>query len=882
MTPGIPARMAVGGRALRLAGVLALLATPLAAQQPRASANWELANKFRSGNAQNPSPLTNAIGSTSVQPNWVGQTDTMWYRWQDRNGARYMLVTPATRQRTPLFDHRKLAMALSEQTRRPQDAARLQLNALNFSKDRRLLQFSVTGDTACFQWNRTGETLARAARLACTDTTTAAGRAAAAALAGGGGRQGGAGGPGGAADFRNFSPDSTHFAFARDHNLFVVNVATRDTIQLTRDGERYFSFGFRDTAQVQQQQQQQEDQQQQQQEEIGTGGQRGTGRDARVRASVTWAPDSRSFFVQRSDSRKVDSLFVINALSNPRPQVEVYKYAMPGEENVPQQELHAWKKGDRTLTKLPIDKWRDQRLFQPHYTTSGDRMRVVRRDRLQRNIELIEVDLQTNAIRTLITESVQDANLEPQTAQIRYVTQTTGPTGTRTGDIIWWSERTGWGHYYLYDHDGKLKNAITSGPWRANSLVSLDSARRVAYVVGLGREAGENPYYQHLYRVGLDGSGLTLMDAGDASHGATAAALSPTRRYYVDNWSRVDQAPRSVLRDENGRIVMELETFDLAGLQEMGWQFPRRFSVKAADGVTDLYGNMFLPFDFDSTKTYPIVTYVYPGPQQEGVTHTFSPTSGQQRLAQLGFVVLQIGNRGGTPERSNAYQSFSYYNMRDYGLADKKVGIEQLAARHSFMDINRVGIYGHSGGGFMTAAALMLPPYNDFFKVGVSSAGNHDNNIYNQNWSEQYHGLREVTVRPPVNGGVAQQGAAGGAAGAAGTAARAVAAGTRVVPVNDSVRYEIRVPTNAELAANLKGKLLLVHGDMDNNVHPGNTIRLVDALIKANKRFDMMIMPGQRHGFGTMQEYFNQMMFEYFAEHLMGDYYRTGADMRGR
>jgi dipeptidyl aminopeptidase/acylaminoacyl peptidase len=283
---------------------------------------------------------------------------------------------------------------------------------------------------------------------------------------------------------------------------------------------------------------------------------------------------------------------------------------------------------------------------------------------------------------------------------------------------------------------------------------------------------------------------------------------------------------------------------------------------------------MWKPFDFDSTKTYPIIAHVYPGPQTESVTTGFAPTATQQRLAQLGFIVIQIGNRGGSPLRSNAYHSYGYYNLRDYGLADKKAGIEQLAARHPFIDIDRVGIYGHSGGGFMTAAALLQPPYNDFFKVGVSSAGNHDNNVYNQNWSEQHHGLREVrdTTRRVVTDGEGGNGDDGDAGAANGNARQDQQA--------ERMKFDIRVPANHELAENLNGRLLLVHGDMDNNVHPAGTIRLAEALIKARKRFDLMIMPGKAHGFGDMQAYFTHMMYEYFAEHLLGDYYRKDANIR--
>jgi dipeptidyl aminopeptidase/acylaminoacyl peptidase len=452
--------------------------------------------------------------------------------------------------------------------------------------------------------------------------------------------------------------------------------------------------------------------------------------------------------------------------------------------------------------------------------------------------------------------------------------------------MIWWSERSGFGHFYLSDHNGKLKRPLTSGPWRAEQIAQIDTVRGVVYIQGVGREENEDPYYRHLYRVNADGSGFALIDPGNYNHTST---VSPTKKYVVDTYSRVNAPAKSVLRDAFGREVMQLEEMDISRLLEMGWQPPERFVVKAADGVTDIYGNMWKPFDFDSTRKYPIIAHVYPGPQTESVVSSFTPGGTPQQLAQLGFIVIQIGNRGGSPQRSNAYHSFGYFNLRDYALADKKTGIEQLAARHPWIDITRVGIYGHSGGGFLTAAAMLQPPYNDFFKVGVSSAGNHDNNIYNQNWSEQHHGLKLVaqktdsarargrrTVAGSGNGNGAGDGDGNGGTGN-GTHDNGSA---DTVAAEDSMRFEIKVPTNAELAENLKGKLLLVHGDMDNNVHPGNTIRLVNALIKANKRFDMMMLPGKAHGFADMQPYFTRMMFEYFTEHLLGDYYRAGAEIR--
>jgi dipeptidyl aminopeptidase/acylaminoacyl peptidase len=340
---------------------------------------------------------------------------------------------------------------------------------------------------------------------------------------------------------------------------------------------------------------------------------------------------------------------------------------------------------------------------------------------------------------------------------------------------------------------------------------------------------------------------------------------------------------------------MDLEKADLSRLFEVGWKMPETFTVKAADGVTDLYGNLWKPFDFDSSKKYPIIAHVYPGPQQEGLNHTFLALNVNQQLAQLGFIVIQVGHRGGAPTRSKAYHSYSYGNLRDYGLADKKSAIEQLAARRPWIDIDRVGIFGHSGGGFMSAAAVLQKPYNDFFKAAVASAGNHDNNIYNSTWAERYHGLKEV----PTEAAAAKAVAAGTSGQGAGKKMGSSAPDGRAADVKTNrgdaekgqdkkdlgqqkeekgaaksppqPHFEIKVPTNAELAENLKGHLLLVHGEIDNNVHPANTMRLVDALIKANKRFDMLILPGKRHAFGDYQPYFQQRMWDFFVEHLIGE-----------
>ncbi|MEC7584213.1 MAG: DPP IV N-terminal domain-containing protein, partial [Planctomycetota bacterium] len=621
-------------------------------------------------------------------------------------------------------------------------------------------------------------------------------------------------------------------------------------------------------------------------------------------ATVTWSPDSHGFFVSRSDSRGVAELFLVDSLGEPRPSLQQYKYPMPGEEKVRNREFMMFHADTRELIKLP-SKWTDESYVDSRWLPNGE-LRVLRRDRTLRKLEYGIVDPKTGDFEVLFDEKLADAGINTQT--IRYLDD--------RSQFIWWSERTGWGHYYLYDLSGKMLNPITRGRFRASRILDVDEEKGLMWFRGNGREKGESIYHEHLYRVRLDGGDLTLLDAGDANH---RSSLSKSRRFVIDNCSRVDQAPTSVLRNSDGEVIMELAEADMSQLREMGWRPPDRFVVKAADGVTDLYGNMWKPFDFDPQNKYPLIVHVYPGPQTEGVTHSFSATGSRQELAQLGFIVIQVGHRGGTPTRSKAYGSYGYFNMRDYGLEDKKAAIEQLAARNAFIDIDRIGIYGHSGGGFMTAAALLKPPYHKFFKVGVSTAGNHDNNIYNSYWAERYHGLKEAKDQKAKDQ-KAKDGESKGTEGRS-TNRRGRRRGTegdkkdqeqktdgdqterkdqdkneggktetstkdkqqdsetgKDDKSEDKTRFEIKVATNAELAGNLEGKLLLVHGEIDNNVHPAGTMRLVNALIKANKRFDLLIVPGARHSFGSASNYVKHRTWEYFALHLLGDQ-QTGADI---
>jgi dipeptidyl aminopeptidase/acylaminoacyl peptidase len=445
-------------------------------------------------------------------------------------------------------------------------------------------------------------------------------------------------------------------------------------------------------------------------------------------------------------------------------------------------------------------------------------MYITRQSRDLHKYDICIADTTTGEVKPIVEERL---NTYIETKPLRLVND--------GADLIFWSERDGWGHLYLYDaQTGALKTRLTEGEFVVTSIDGVDDKLRQVYFTAAGRETGEDPYYTHLYRVGYDGTGLKVLNPGDASH---SASVSESNRYFVDNASRVDTVPEATLYDVTTGASTKLETVDVSALLESGFKYPEPFSVKADDGVTDLYGVMYKPFDFDPKKKYPIVSYVYPGPQTESVTKTFNPRSTSVNLAQFGFIVIEVGNRGGHPTRSKWYHNYGYGNLRDYGLADKKAAIEQLARRHEFIDIDRVGIWGHSGGGFMSAAAILV--YPDFFKVAWSESGNHENNIYNNTWSEKHHGIKEIER-------------------------------------DGKITFEYDIEKNSELAKNLKGHLMLITGDIDNNVHPAATYRLADALIKANKRFDMFVLPGVRHSFASVSAYVNWLRGDYFARHLLG------------
>jgi dipeptidyl-peptidase 4 len=825
---------------------------------PVKKANYELASHWTA------SKVGKMIFDVSVTPHWLDSGDRFWYSFENNKGRKFWMVDPARKSKALVFDPVKLAAQLTGATGLPYDSQHLPITTIRFVKNDGSIQFDVNVPRDAVI---PGEKKPPAGAV----STEAQGQGGNDDPQQQGGRGGRGGGPGPnqktlyfeydlataklnlldarpqrKAPWASMSPDEKFVVFAKNHNLYIMDAAnyakalkkaddpTIVETQLTTDGVEDNGYGGGRGMGGDQQQQQQQDQQQNEGD-----AQNQDNKNARVSAgNVSWSRDSKKFALVRRDSTKVEKLWVISSLANPRPTLETYRYAMPGDKEIPQSRIEIFDVASKDRKILKAEAFKDQtlqieverpsaRMREEHEKTEplwaapgSDKLYFSRQSRDLHRVDVCVADTATGDIKPLIQERM---NVYIETKPVRVI--------NNGSELVWWSERDGWGHYYLYDSNGTLKNQITKGEFVAEDVSYVDEKSRLLYLTASGREDGEDPYYMHFYRANLDGSGIKVLDPGDASH---TVNMSDSGRYFVDNASRVNSAPAGNLYDAQGAEAMPLEKVDLTPMLEAGYKFPEPFKVKADDGITDLYGVMYKPFDFDPGKKYPIIEYVYPGPQTESVTQNFTPRSNNIALANLGFIVIEVGNRGGNPHRSKWYHTFGYGNLRDYGLADKKHAVEQLAAKYPWIDIERVGITGHSGGGFMSTAALLI--YPDFYKVAVSESGNHENNVYNNTWSEKHHGLKEVTDK------------------------------------DGKVTFEYTIDKNSEIAKNLKGHLMLSTGDIDNNVHPANTIRLMDALIKANKRFDFVMLPGQRHAYGPMAEYFSWIRADYFCKYLLGDF----------
>jgi dipeptidyl aminopeptidase/acylaminoacyl peptidase len=751
-------------RSLLIAAIATILAAPASAQQPRTltTADYARAERFL---GYSTTPL---VFGASVRPVWL-TGDRFWYRNAVPEGAEFVLVDPVRRTRERAFDHARLAAALSQAADTTLDAFHLPFQAFVFSADGR----SITFDALRRHWT------CGVGGDACSGEPLRRERSLPNAV---------------------LSPDSTKAAFIRDYNLWARDVATGRETQLTTDGAQDFSYAT-DNA----------------------------GWTKSDRPIVLWSPDSRKIATFQQDERGVGMMYLVRT-QPAHPALEQWHYPLPGDSIVTTiQRVIIDLDGPRTIRlRMAPDQHRSTLCdhivcgggwADVYWSPDATRLVFVSTSRDHRVENLRVADAATGELREVYEERVADffesgynkVNWQPLWA---------------TNELLWYSERSDWGHLYLYDlATGQLKNPITSGNWKVLQVLRVDEASRTIFFTAAGREPGD-PYFRRLYSVRMDGTRLQLLTPEDGDH---EVALAPDGRYFTDTYSKPDVPPVTLLRDATGRTLLTVQTADISRLLATGWKPPLPFTVKARDGRTDLFGLLFRPTDFDSTRRYPIVNNIYPGPVGSSVgSRSFSAARGDcQALAELGFVVIQLDGMG-TQLRSHSFMAAYYGDMGDNGLPDQVAGMRQLAQRYRWIDLDRAGIWGHSGGGFASADAILR--YPDFFKVAVSQAGNHDNGQYEDDWGEKWQGL--LTTRP--DGGTSYDNQA-----------------------------------NHLLAANLRGKLLLAHGTTDDNVPPYSTLLLVDALIRANKDFDLLLLPNRRHGFSS-EPYMMRRRWDYFVRHLMG------------
>ncbi|NUQ21747.1 MAG: prolyl oligopeptidase family serine peptidase [Gemmatimonadaceae bacterium] len=764
-----------------IAGGFVLFTTAAAAQQPRVitADDYARAERFLA-----PATVPLVYGGF-VRPSWLPD-DRFWYRNATAEGYEFILVDPARGTRTRAFDQTRIAAALSTALGKSYDPNKLPFTSFELAPGGKGILVRVEGK----RWSCNPET----GRCDAAVDDREAARAQEMAAASGASRS--------AEPPVVMSPDGKRAAFIRDWNLWVRDVATGQDTQLTTDGVQDYGYATDNAGWIHSD-----------------------------RAILAWSPDSRKIATFRQDQRKVGEMYLVSTAVG-HPTLKAWKYPLPGDSVV------------SMIERVVIDV--DAKRVVP-FRMSPDQHRTTFCDHISCDGEFTDVEWYPDGSHVAfvsVSRDHKDATLrvaDASSGEVRDVLSEHVATQYESGiggwnwrvlpasnEVIWFSERDDWGQLYLYDlTTGKLKGKITTGVGNVTEILRVDPKSRTTWFAGVGKTVGRDPYFRHLYRVGLDGKRFALLSPENADH---QLSVSPSGKLILDSYSTPVTPPVTALRDLNGKVVQTLERADISKLVAAGWKPPLQITVKARDGKTDLYGLMFTPTSLDSTRKYPIVNYIYPGPQTGSVGgRGFSPARGDlQALAELGFVVVAIDGMG-TPWRSKSFHDAYYAQMGDNTLPDQVAGMKELGRRYRFIDIDRAGIWGHSGGGFATADAMFR--YPDFFKVGISESGNHDNRVYEDDWGERYQGLL-----------------------------------VRAGDGSDNYAPE----ANQTLAKNLKGKLLLAHGTMDDNVPPNNTLLVVDALIKANKDFDLLLLPNQPHGYGAMSNYMMRRRWDYFVKNLMG------------
>src|SRR5271156_2472858 len=761
-----------------IAAVAIAAASTSAAQQASSStassatvavtaADYQRAEKFL---AYNTSPLVFHRG----RPPWLPNDDRFWYRDASPDGIQFILFDAAHDTHQPAFDHAKLAAALSAAAGKPYEPAHLPFMTFDFSTDQQSISFSQRGQN----WKCDLQSYACASNGKPAELATAP-----------------------SPEVK--SPDGKSAVFIRDWNLWLRDVATNKETQLTTDGVKDFGYATDNAGWIHSD-----------------------------RAIVLWSPDSKKIATFQQDQRGTGEMYLVETKVG-HPKLEAWKYPLPGDEVVTTiQRVIINLDGPKIIRlQLPPDQHRSTlcddvacrggEWADLGWSPDASHLAFVSTSRDHKHEQLRVADAATGAVRDVLEETAA-TQYESGWGRVNWKYL------PASNEVIWFSERDNWGHLYLYDlATGKLKNQITSGEWVVTQLLRVDEKNRVAYFLAGGREKGQNPYFAHLYRVGFDGKNLTLLTPEDGNH---EVSFSLSGRYFFDSYSQPDVPDVAVVRDEAGKLLSTVEKTDISRLLAAGWKAPVPIVVKARDGITDLYGLMYKPTNLDATKKYPIVNRIYPGPQGGSVGYWgFAPGRGDaQSLAELGFAVVEIEGMG-NPLRSKKFHDFYYGNMGDNTLPDQIAGMKELAQKYPWIDIDRVGVYGHSGGGYAAADALFR--YPDFFKVGISESGNHDNREYEDDWGERYQGLL-------------------------------------VKNADGTSNYDDQA--NQNVAKNLRGHLLLAHGTMDDNVPPANTLLVVNELIKANKDFDLLMIPNVHHGYAEASQYMTRRRWDYFVRYLLG------------
>ncbi len=758
-------------RTARVLAALSFVTASLAltAQQPRVytAADYANAEKMLTYNVN---PL--AYKGT-VSPHWM-QDGRLWYRAVDETGTTYRIVDPAKKTDVVAFDHAKLAAALNAagDGKRKADPAHLRFAELAFAgSDRKLHLASAAGTFDC----TLGETYTCAAFKA----------------------------PASGKEPLNLSPDKQKGAFIRDWNLWVRDVATGRETQLTTDGVKDFGYATDNAGWKQS--------------------------DAAI---VLWSPDSKKIATFQQDQRRDGEMYLV-PVTNGHPALKAWKYPLVGDENVTMIERVVIDVDAKQVVRLRMPPDQHRGTLCDDIACKGDTWE--------------DVEWSPDAAHLAFVSTSRDHKQEwlrvadVSTGEVREVLHETAPKFFESGngmvnwhylpasnEILWFSERDNWGQLYLYDlATGKLKNQITHGDGNVTQVLHVDEKARTLYFLAVGKEAGRDPYFEHLYSIRFDGTGQRLLTPDDANH---EVSFSPDFRYFTDIASTPATPATTVIRSSSGAVAMNVAKQDISRLLAAGWVPPVPFTVKARDGRTDLYGLMFRPSNFDPAKKYPIINHVYPGPQTGscGPRSFLAARGDSQGLAELGFIVVCIDGMG-TNLRSKSFHEAYYADLGDNTIPDQVAGMKQLAAEHAWIDLDRAGMYGHSGGGNATAAAMFH--YPDFFKVGIAESGNHDERDYEDDWAEKWGGL---VVKNP----------------------------------DGTSNYDSQA--NQNFAKNLKGHLLLAHGTMDDNVPPNNTLLVVDALIKANKDFDLLVIPNAAHGYGDASLYMTRRRWDYFIRNLAG------------